>query len=98
MLVLEPPCRALVVRSVRVRLPKLFPISARPLPTSKRAILGQTETLIIFLFSSAWGGVSGSLRSSTRPGLTPLPLPLARSKFPAQLLPQYHQLGRSPPS
>ena len=37
-------------------LPKVFPISASPLPTAKRAILRQTETLIIFLFSTACRG------------------------------------------
>src|SRR6266576_313607 len=68
------PCSS--VRSVCVRLPKLFPISARPLPTPKRAIWGQTETLIIFLFSRAWGGFYGHRRSRHAPRSHHLPLAL----------------------
>src|SRR6266513_5338892 len=75
MLLLESPCRALVCARCASVYPNCFPFPPVPcLP--QRAILGQTETLIIFLFSRAWGGFYGHRRSRHAPRSHHLPLAL----------------------
>src|SRR6266849_9619901 len=71
------------------KIPKVFHIFASPLPAEKRAFQRQTETPVIFLFSTACGGLSLQPLLMDAPRSHPPASQTDRSKSRAKWTPEY---------